>query len=170
MEDLIRQYKDGRKNLRDKAKSLKAHIQESDDTADLMDLKNDLSLINGMIRDMTDVIGLMSSPHHKIRGEKNVITMDPHLISAMDLSEKEWDPDNEETIRSKVLDEFETLMRSRMQLLTNKQKSTLHRWIYGGQSLSEIAVDDGVSRQAVWDRIFGNKSHSGALRKLRGGE
>jgi hypothetical protein len=167
--DLIEQYTEGKRQLRKTAKLLKRKIDESDDAADLMDLNNDLSLINGMIRDMTEAIGLMSSPFHKARGERKEILMDPHMISTMDLTEEKWDPTEEDAIRRKVLDEFEMLIKRRIDLLTNKQKSTLIRWIYDVKTFSEIAQEDGVSRQAIWDRIFGNKSHAGALRKLREG-
>lgn len=170
MEDLIRQYREGRKSLRVKAGDLRERIKESDDAADLMDLKSDLSLINGMIRDMTEIIGLMTNSFHRMRDEKKIFSMDPHIISQLEHKEDTWDPDQEDSIRSTVFDEFSAQIEQRMDLLTSKQKDTLLRWIFEGKSFSQIALEDGVSRQAVYDRIFGNKSHNGAIKKLRGGE
>lgn len=176
MEDLIQEYKTGRKALRDRVKAIQGRIQEIDDPADEMDLAAEKSLVNGMIRDMTEAISLMKNPHHRLRGVKKdaskreltIVTMDPAQMSLLNIPEREWDPDEEDYLRKRIRETFELHIQRRMDLLTNKQRSTIQRWIYQEKSISQIARDDGVSRQSVWERLFGNRTHQGALKKLKG--
>lgn len=170
MEDLISQYRSGRKDLRDLSRRLKERAMMADDTALQMEINADRSLVESMIRDMTEAISLMKSPFNQLRGSSNVVLIDPHLMSMMEYKEEEcWDPTAEDDLRSKVMDQYQDLIKERLHLLTNKQRSTLKRWIFDEKPFSLIAQEDAVTRQAIFQRIFGNKTHSGALRKLKDG-
>lgn len=176
MEDLVEQYREGRRALRELSRSIEKKMELTDDPVDITDLQNDLSLINGMERDMTESISLMLNPKHEMRGESKIILMDPAALTSSleedqllkDQTDQE-EPSDEDRARVKVMEELGDLIRERMDLLTNKQKSTLHRWIFDEMTISEIAAADGVSRQSVRERIFGNKTHNGAISKLKNG-
>lgn len=170
MEKLIQEYRKGRSELRLLLRSIDERIAADEDNDLIMDLKNDKSLINGMIRDMTESISLMSSVHYKLRGsERKVQLMDPDMIKDLDLPSYKWDPDTEILLKNQILEKYWTMIEVRMDLLTNKQKSTLERWIISGKGISDISREDGVSRQAVWVRLFGDKTNKGALKILRDG-
>lgn len=178
MKDLIREYKQGRADLRKRVTEIKREILATDDESLAFDLKHKKSIFEGMLRDMSDTIKLMENKHHKLRGmskdanenEFKVITMDPNLISLLNISDVVVDQDDEQELRSRIVDQFGPLIKKRMHLLTAKQRSTLHRWIFEGKRLFEIAQDDGVSRQSVHERLFGNRTHQGAIKKLRDGK
>lgn len=172
MEKMIQEYKEGRKQLRQLIKDINVRIAAADDEDLLMDLKSDKSIINGMIRDMTEAISLMRSSHYRLRGsvqDQKVQVMDPDMIQKLDLPAYKWDPDTESILRDQILEKYWTMIEQRMDLLTNKQRSTLERWISQSKSISDISREDGVSRQAVWVRLFGDRTNRGALRILRDG-
>lgn len=178
MEDLIQEYKQGRTELRGQVKAIKIQIKATDDISDQLDLKHDLSLINSMIRDMTEAISLMKNPMYRLRGsnkdpnktESKIIFMDPAHLNLLNIPEESWEPDQEDEVRAKIKRELTLVLEKNMNLLTSKQMSTIHRWINLEKSISEIAREDQVSRQSVWERIFGNRTHQGALRKLKTGK
>lgn len=175
MERLILEYKEGRKQLGVMIKDINIKILSADPDDDLeliMALRNDKSLINGMIRDMTESISMMKSSHYRLRGsvqDQKVQLMDPDMIREMDLPAYKWDPDSEILLRNEILEKYWTIIESRMELLTSKQSSTLERWIQQSKSISDISREDGVSRQAIWIRLFGDRTNKGALRILRDG-
>jgi hypothetical protein len=172
MDKLIQEYRKGRKDLRLMLKEIDLRISQEEDLEMILTLKNDKSLINGMIRDMTESISLMRSVHHKIRGratDDKVQLMDPEMIQRLEVPAIKWDPDTENILRRQILDKYWGIIESRMDLLTNKQRSTLDRWIIKSTSISDISREDGVSRQAVWVRLFGDRTNKGALRILRDG-
>lgn len=173
MEGLIQEYKVGRKQLRETYKRINQQItllEDPDDIEMVMSLKNDKSLVSGMIRDMTESIKMMKSSHYKLRGsEPKMQPMDPKMINDLNLPAYKWNPDSEVFLRNEILDNYRTLIESRMDMLTTKQSSTLERWVHQGKSISDISREDGVSRQAIWVRLFGDRTNKGALRILRDG-
>jgi hypothetical protein len=171
MERLILEYRESRKILRAGIKRTEKRIEYADEI-EVMDLKNDLSLMHSMLRDLTEAISIMRSPFYEYRGQAKddkVIYLDPEKINSLDISPASWDPDTEHIIRSQIRDKYWTMIQSRMDLLTNKQKSTLERWVIQDKSISDISRDDGVSRQAVWVRLFGDRTNKGAMKILRDG-
>jgi hypothetical protein len=170
VERLIQEYKETRRILRVVIKKVELRLLETDDEAEEMDLINDLSLLNGMLRDVTEVIGMMQSAYHRPRGQDKVVLMDPAMIREMEIPKmREWDPETEGSLRNEVLERYGSVYKSRIHLLTQKQLSTLERWIIQEKSISEISREDGVSRTAVWIRIFGDRTNMGALKILRDG-
>lgn len=170
MKNLIDQYMEGRKDLRQLLRKTEARLHMAADEDEIMDLKNDMSLINGMIRDMTESISMMRSLHYQIRGkakQNKVQHLDPEILDR--LVPAKWDPEKEDHIRSEIRSNFWHLIQQRMDLLTPKQSTTLERWIHQAKSISDISREDGVSRQAVHVRLFGDRTNKGALRILRDG-
>lgn len=184
MEDLIREYKLGRADLRKRARELRQLIESSKergstlDESDVFEIKHSLSMYNGMIRDMSETIQLMSNRFYQLRGmskdgnltERKEIVMDPALIRLIHIPDLSQVEDAEDHLREKVLQELGNILEDRMDLLTSKQRHTLHRWIVDGKRMFEIAAEDGVTRQAIHQRLFGSKIHQGAVQKLRDGK
>jgi len=185
MEDLIREYKQGRADLRIRAREIRQMIESSTergstlDENDVFELKHSLSLYNGMIRGMTETIQLMTNRFYQLRGmskngnltESKEIVMDPALLRLIHIpAPEEETEDGEDKLRESVLQELGSVLERRMDLLTNKQRSTLQRWVVDGKRIFEIAAEDGVTRQAIFQRLFGSKIHLGAVQKLRDGK
>lgn len=175
MEDLIQEYMEGRRTLAQLSKRLKQDMEVADenDLELILRIKHDQSLVNGMIRDMTESLSIMRSSYYRLRGsvqDQRVQYMDPQLIQMMDVpAAAHYDPATEGILRNQIMNDYWSIIERRMDLLTNKQKSTLERWINQGKSISAISREDGVSRQAIWIRLFGDRTNKGALRILRDG-
>ncbi|HDR3524325.1 hypothetical protein ACTFSJ_27630 [Bacillus cereus group sp. MYBK12-2] len=168
MQELIQEYQESRQILRNQIRQLRQKVFECDDDVELTDLKHDISMMNSMVRDMTESISLMRNPKYELRGKRKVVTMDPFEMSGLSITDNR-DPGNESDMRKQIREAYWETIEKNLGFLTTKQRSTLERWIKQKKTISEIAAEDGVSRQSVWERIFGNRSHPGALRKLRDG-
>lgn len=176
MSDLISQYKEGRASLRlgireRKQKVIKLKKQSSARVR----MEHEISLLEGMVRDMTEAIRLMAITYGDLRAysEKQTFLMDPADIQRLSILATEYNPeleDLEDLLRRQIMTRYGSMMRSRMGQLTIKQRTTLERWIHDEdpRTMAEIAREDSVSRQAVWIRIFGDKTNRGALKTLRG--
>lgn len=169
VKDLIMQYQQGRDELQDEIKKLQGRIRCMVDLgADVDSLKRDLSLLNGMARDMSEAIQMMKSHTHISRGQGKIMLMDPYIMSQLQLQVNTDDPEDHE--RDRWIQILQDKIQERMQLLTTKQRSTIHRWLFEGKTISQIAREDFVARQCVHQRIYGSKTHPGALGKLRDGK
>lgn len=177
MEDLISQYKEGRTRLRLGIKERKGEKKDLHKSSRAwIRLEREISLMESMVRDMTESIRLMAVTYGDLRAyqdEHRTILMDPIDMQKLNVISVEYDPeliDLEDVLKQEIQQRYGHMIRTRMDQLTNKQRTTLERWISteDPKTLAEIAREDSVSRQAVWVRLFGDKTNRGALRTLRG--
>lgn len=171
MEDLVGEYKESREKIRRGIRSAKERKKlTKEDEPEREIIKWDLSQLESMLRDITEIIANMKArrTYADLRGYtgSRTVLMDPSDL--LEIKASRIGPEAEIYLRNGIKERMGEDVRKRLTLLTIKQQTTLTRWIDQEITISNIAREDNVSRQAVWIRIFGDKTNRGALKILRG--
>lgn len=170
MKYLIPSYEKSKDDVRQGIRRINRRLRATKpDTAEWIQLKRDKSIMESMVRDLSDVILMLKNQRSTTnRSLRRTITMDPSSMSLL-AHPANMDEEAETKLRSEIRENFQDVIKERLGSLTLKQGSTLERWIFQGRTMAEIGREDHVSRQAVWVRLFGDKTNRGALRILRTG-